>query len=81
MAGSEGPSLEIYFKDEKVTGTTKDIWVGQLVSLMEKSAPAGQNITEPAWTIPDKVVGGYKAETSAGKVTKFNAGGAQKFFG
>lgn len=74
MNGSDGPSLEIYYKDEKVTGTTKDVWVGQLITLVAKSDPAGQNIKDPAWTVPDKIVGGYKAEVSKGEVTKFDPG-------
>lgn len=71
--GSVGPSLEIYYKDEKVTGTTKDIWVGQLVSLVAKTDPAGQNIENPVWTVAGKVVGGYKVDPpSAGVLTPFD---------
>lgn len=70
--GSAVPTLEVYFKDKKVTGETKDVWVGQLISLVAKTDPAGQNIEEPVWTVPDKVVGGYKAKVSEGKVEKFD---------
>lgn len=70
---SDGPSLEIYFKDEKVTGKTKDIWVGQLVSLVAKTVPAGVNIENPVWTIADKIVGGYKVDPpTAGVLTPFD---------
>lgn len=72
MNGSDGPSLEIYYKDEKVTGTTKDVWVGQLISLVAKTDPAGQNIEDPIWTVPDKIVAGYKvSEPNKGEVIKF----------
>lgn len=70
---SDSPSLEIYYKNEKVTGKTKDVWVRQLVSLVAKTDPAGPNIENSVWTIADKIVDGYKVDPpEKGVLTPFN---------
>lgn len=70
---SDGPILDIYYKDEPVTGQTKDIWVGQFISLVAKGDSPGQIIEDPLWTVPGKIVAGYKVEpATAGVLTPFD---------
>ena len=58
--GPDSPqTLAIFLKDQQVT-ETKDVWVGQFISLVAKTDPAGGNIKEPKWTVAGKIVAGYK---------------------
>jgi hypothetical protein len=70
---SDGPTLDISLNGEKVTGATKDVWAGQLISLVASANPDGSEIDDPQWTVPGKIIGGYQVEPPAeGIVTPFD---------
>ena len=62
-------SVRIKMGGTDITNTTRDVIVGQKISLIAEVQPAGQQTSNQQWTVPGNPIANYVANTTQGMVT------------
>jgi hypothetical protein len=62
-------SVRIKMGNTDITNTTRNVIVGQKISLIAEVQPSGQQISNPQWTVPGTAIANYVASITKGEVT------------